>query len=121
MKVICKCTYALVAAAILIHPPASGAQAPQSVWVYPSTTGNLLYRMDERGQRIADFSQCGYKGGTEPLPNVSALIPTSRWVYVSIRHCSPAASKGDTSIESAWGHFHRVATVSRFSIYEYPY
>jgi hypothetical protein len=28
----------------------------------------------------------------------------------SIRHCSPAASKGDISIESAWGHFHRVAT-----------
>ena len=51
--------------------------------MYPSATGNLLYQLDSRGQRITDFSQCGYRGGTEPLPNVSALIPQSRWVYVS--------------------------------------
>ena len=62
--------------------PAAG-QAPTSAWVYPSATGNLLYQLDERGQRIADFSQCGYRGGTEPLPNVAVLIPQSRWVYVS--------------------------------------
>ena len=58
-------------------------QAPNSAWVYPSATGNLLYQLDSRGQRINDFSQCGYRGGTEPLPNVTALIPQSRWVYVS--------------------------------------
>ncbi len=63
--------------------PPIGAQAPNSAWVYPSATGNLLYQLDERGQRITDFSQCGYRGGTEPLPNVTALIPQSRWVYVS--------------------------------------
>jgi hypothetical protein len=61
----------------------SVAQAPKGAWVYPSATGNLLYQLDNRGQRIADFSQCGYRGGTEPLPNVSALIPQNRWVYVS--------------------------------------
>ncbi|MCX7047494.1 MAG: DNRLRE domain-containing protein [Candidatus Sumerlaeota bacterium] len=62
---------------------AARAQAPNSAWVYPSASGNLLYQLDERGQRIPDFSQCGYRSGTEPLPNVSALIPLSRWVYVS--------------------------------------
>ena len=51
------------------------AQVANGVWVYPSATGNLLYQLDERGQRIADFSQCGYRGGAEPLPNVTA--PTS--------------------------------------------
>ncbi len=59
------------------------AQAPNSAWVYPSASGNLLYQLDERGQRINDFSNCGYRSGTEPLPNVAAVIPQSRWVYVS--------------------------------------
>ena len=61
----------------------AAGQAPNSAWVYPSATGNLLYQLDSRGQRITDFSNCGYRGGTEPLPNVTALIPQSRWVYVS--------------------------------------
>ena len=59
------------------------AQAPIGAWVYPSATGNLLYKSDERGQRISDFSQCGYRGGTEALPNVSSLIPQSRWIQVN--------------------------------------
>jgi hypothetical protein len=58
------------------------AQAPNSTWVYPSASGDLLYQLDERGQRITDFSNCGYRGGLEPLPNVSALIVSSRWVQV---------------------------------------
>ena len=58
-------------------------QALNGTWVYPSATGNLLYQLDERGQRIADFSQCGYRGGSEPLPEVAALIPQSRWVVVN--------------------------------------
>ncbi|OYV06040.1 MAG: hypothetical protein CFE26_08450, partial [Verrucomicrobiales bacterium VVV1] len=61
----------------------AAGQASNGAWVYPSATGNLLYQLDSRGQRINDFSQCGYRGGTEPLPNVTALIPLSRWVYVS--------------------------------------
>ena len=48
------------------------------------------------GQRIADFSQCGYRGGTEPLPNVSALIPQNRWVYVS-----PGAGDDTALIQAA--------------------
>jgi autotransporter-associated beta strand protein len=60
----------------------ASAQVPNSAWVYPSPTGDLLYKLDERGQRIADFSNCGYRGGVEPLPDVQALIPQNRWVYV---------------------------------------
>lgn len=59
------------------------AQAPASAWVYPSPAGDLLYQLDTRGQRIADHSACGYGGGIVPLPDVAALIPTSRWVRVS--------------------------------------
>ncbi len=72
------------------------AQAPNGAWVYPSPTGNLLYQLDERGQRIADFSHCGYRGGTEPLPNVTALIPPARWVNVS-----PGAGDDTTLIQTA--------------------
>ena len=74
----------------------AAAQAPNSAWVYPSATGNLLYQLDSRGQRINDFSQCGYRGGTEPLPNVTALIPQSRWVYVS-----PGAGDDTALIQAA--------------------
>jgi hypothetical protein len=31
----------------------AAAQAPNSAWVYPSATGNPLYQLDSRGQRIA--------------------------------------------------------------------
>ncbi len=58
------------------------AQAPNSAWVYPSPSGDLLYQLDERGQHIPDFSGCGYRSGLEPLPNVSAVIVASRWVQV---------------------------------------
>jgi hypothetical protein len=66
---------------LLVSPMAS-AQAPGSAWVYPSPGGNLLYQLDERGQRITDFSNCGYQGGTEPLPDVVSLIPKERWIYL---------------------------------------
>jgi hypothetical protein len=70
----CACLLAVVPAA---------AQPVTSAWVYPSPSGNLLYQLDGRGQRIADFSQCGYRGGIEPLPDVRKLIPPDRWVNVS--------------------------------------
>ncbi len=59
------------------------AGAPLSQWVYPSATGNLIYKLDERGQRIADFSNVGYRSGLAPLPDVSKLIESNRWVFVS--------------------------------------
>lgn len=59
------------------------AQVSTSSWVYPSASGNLIHRLDERGQSIADFSNCGYRSGTAPLPDVQREIPPSRWVTVS--------------------------------------
>lgn len=49
-------------------------------WVRPSATGNLLYRHDEHGVRICDFSGCGYKGGAVELPDVDRIIgDPKRW------------------------------------------
>lgn len=42
--------------ALLAWPaPQAAAQAPNGAWVYPSATGNLLYQLDERGQRMRIF------------------------------------------------------------------
>ncbi|MCU0751172.1 MAG: glycoside hydrolase family 55 protein [Akkermansiaceae bacterium] len=80
---------------ILAFGPAL-AQEAASGWVYQSPTGNLLYQLDERGQRIADFSQCGYRGGIEPLPDVRKMIPQDRWVKVS-----PADGDDRANIQAA--------------------
>jgi hypothetical protein len=70
-------------AAFFLLACTAGAQAPNSNWVFPSPTGNLLYQFDERGQRIPDFSHVGYRSGTAPLPDVSKAIESNRWVFVS--------------------------------------
>jgi hypothetical protein len=42
-----------------------------SKWVYYGTDGRLLYRpLDAEGDRIADFSSAGYRGGGVALPDV---------------------------------------------------
>jgi len=75
--------YCLSVAAMVALVTPVAAQVANGEWIYPSSSGNLLYKLDERGQRIADFSNCGYRGGTESLPNVMAMIPQARWVYVN--------------------------------------
>jgi hypothetical protein len=40
----------------------------QSEWVYFGEDGMLQYKEDERGNRIPDFSNCGYMGGGVKIP-----------------------------------------------------
>jgi len=42
--------------------------------VYPDGTGTLIYAPDELGNRIPDFSYCGYMGGGVPIPDVPVAI-----------------------------------------------
>jgi Bacterial Ig domain len=42
--------------------------------VHPSGSGNLLYRHDAQGVRICDFSDCGYKGGAQELPDARIAV-----------------------------------------------
>jgi len=60
-------------------------------WVRPSATGNLLYRHDEHGVRICDFSACGYKGGMRELPDVSRIIGGPN----RFNHLLPVGGNGD--------------------------
>jgi hypothetical protein len=47
--------------------------AANSKWVRVGGSDRLLYTMDDRGDRIMDFSTVGYKGGIVPLPDYAAL------------------------------------------------
>jgi hypothetical protein len=41
-----------------------------SAWASPGASGRVLQRPDGLGNRVLDYSNVGYKGGTVPLPNV---------------------------------------------------
>ncbi|MBL8233553.1 MAG: hypothetical protein JNL98_33970, partial [Bryobacterales bacterium] len=58
----------------------SAQERPLSSLVYPGTDGRLQYRRDELGNRIPDFSACGYLGGGAPIPEVAVkatVLPTT--------------------------------------------
>ncbi len=41
------------------------------------TDGKLIYQIDEHGNRIPDFSHCGYLGGNKPIPDVPIRVVVS--------------------------------------------
>ncbi len=50
-----------------------GAAQPDEPDVSLDPQGRLVYKADARGNRIPDFSHCGYAGGNRPIPEVPAL------------------------------------------------
>lgn len=46
-------------------------------FVYPGSDGKLVYDHSESGDRIPDFSHCGYGGGGVPIPYVPASVCVS--------------------------------------------
>ena len=49
-------------------------QIIKSKWVYTDGTGKLIYKQTKKGDRIADFSFAGYKGGGVTLPYIPAKL-----------------------------------------------
>lgn len=47
---------------------------PTSTWVHRGPDGRLVYRTDERGNRIPDFSNVGYRGGLVAVPDVPVRV-----------------------------------------------
>ena len=63
------CGFALLAApAVLL------AQGAASEWVHPGADGKLVYKTTASGDRIPDFSNCGYMGGGVALPDVPVRV-----------------------------------------------
>jgi hypothetical protein len=52
-------------------PPTEGG--PYSVWVYPGPDGKLVYKKDDWGNQVPDFSNAGYQGGGVALPSVPVV------------------------------------------------
>jgi hypothetical protein len=46
----------------------------ESPAVAPDRNGKLVYRADEQGNRIPDFSNCGYSGADREIPDVPAIV-----------------------------------------------
>ena len=61
--------------------------------------GQLIYAQDEEGNRIPDFSTCGYGGGGVALPNAPAKV------YVT-----PSGDDDTTLIQAALDHVAALAT-----------
>jgi len=59
-------------AVLIAYPLVVAAQNPpnHSKLVHLGADGKLVYVADERGNRIPDFSNCGYQGGGVKLPHV---------------------------------------------------
>ena len=61
-------------AAVFLAACSGGLFAATSAWVAPGPEGKLVYRADERGNTIPDFSRAGYRGGGVRPPEVAAAL-----------------------------------------------
>ncbi|MGC2639923.1 MAG: hypothetical protein WA294_22270 [Acidobacteriaceae bacterium] len=67
-------TFRRAAAVATLLPLLSSAACAQSSWVHLGARGRLVYRTTRRGDRIPDFSSCGYRGGGVALPDAPRQI-----------------------------------------------
>ena len=68
----------------------------QEPWVRIGSDGKLIYRPDAHGNRIPDFSNCGYGGGGVPIPNIpvkATIEPTAGDAGARIQDAIGAVSK----------------------------
>lgn len=65
----------MAATAFLVVPELlSAAPKKQSAIVSTGPDGRLVYDADDRGNRVPDFSTCGYAGGDRPVPDAPVKI-----------------------------------------------
>jgi hypothetical protein len=62
---------AAVCCLVVMIASAAGAE-PR--YVAPGTDGRLIYDVDARGNRVPDFSHCGYAGGGVAIPDVPVCV-----------------------------------------------
>src|SRR5687767_3085910 len=49
-----------------------------SAWAYPSVDGtHLIYKPTPLGDHVIDYSRVGYRSGTEPIPDIPAVVKLS--------------------------------------------
>jgi len=65
----------LVTVWLVVSASAQSAKEPRFLSV--GDDGRLVYGADQRGNRIPDFSHCGYMGGNTPIPNAPVKVVVS--------------------------------------------
>ncbi len=65
---------AILVACLLYLPFVHAAPAKLSPLISMGKDGRLLYHPDARGNRVPDFSNCGYTGGDQPIPNAPVQV-----------------------------------------------
>ena len=56
------------------------APKKQSPIISVGKDGHLVYNADVRGNRVPDFSTCGYASGDQPIPDASVRVVVSPMV-----------------------------------------
>lgn len=94
----CRTMQAFMILAILF-PGVCLPKPKHSSLVYPGTDGKLVYEpYTKQGDRIIDFSYCGYKGSEEPIPDVPAVVRVSPLAGEAEAHGSMAYPEGPDSL-----------------------
>ena len=65
---------ALLGLALSAIMPVRGAAKKEAPAVSLGRDGQLSYQADERGNRLPDFSNCGYAGGDRPIPDTAVRV-----------------------------------------------
>ncbi len=56
---------------------ANSGWAAQSALAYPGTDGRMVYTADASGNKLPDFSSCGYRGGGVAIPDAPVRVTLS--------------------------------------------
>ena len=59
---------------LVSHPLAAQGQDRSQRFLYPKSDGQLVYAPDALGNRVPDYSRCGFQSGNAPLPDVQAVV-----------------------------------------------
>jgi len=60
---------------MMVNPGLTAEQPESSALVYPGKDGKLVYKpYTDKGDKILDFSICGYKRSEEPIPDVPVAV-----------------------------------------------
>jgi hypothetical protein len=69
--------HAAVACAVLVAAGLTALAQNQPPLITRQHSGELTYAADARGNRVPDFSSCGYAGGSRPIPDAPVRIVVS--------------------------------------------
>jgi hypothetical protein len=73
-SVLCSSLFGLLSSLCSLCLCGSILAAPPERFVAPGDGGKLIYETDRRGDRIPDFSHCGYGGGGVAIPDVPIRV-----------------------------------------------